>query len=92
MMNLQMSTKVYRSNPHLTLYSVNEFCLENISVVQLYLLSASVQQLLLEYFSTNLSSKVQREPTNHHTAFFFLDEEETKFPELIPYLGTYVST
>lgn len=74
MMNLQMSTKIYRSNPHLTLYSVNKFCLENISVVQLYLLLASVQQLFLEYFSTNLSSKVQREPANHYTAFF-LDEE-----------------
>lgn len=72
MMNLQMSTKVYRSNPHLTLYSVNEFCLENVFVVQLYLLLASVQQLFLEYFSINLSSKVQRDPLTTTLHFFWM--------------------
>lgn len=92
MMNLQMSTKVYRSNPHLTLYSVNEFCLENVSVVRMYFLLASVQQLFLEYFSINISSKVQRDPLTTILHFFFLDKEETKLSELIPYLGMYVST
>lgn len=71
MMNLQMSTKVYKYNPHLILYSVYEFSLENVSVVQLYLLLALVQKLFLEYLSTNLSSKVQRDPLTTILHFFF---------------------